>query len=681
MNLGDTILYISAILATIVLLTLIYEQKKRDNRFDKHIKWLIRIFSTLLVLDFLLLSYYFVKSDFTINYVWQYSSNKYPLYYKLSGTLAGYQGAHLLWAALIGTGCLWLSEGEEGTSDFVKKSQIIVVFLVIYFSFLTLKDSPFQTIYKIFTDIPQGFVPTDGRGLNPLLIDPWIAFQPFTYIIGYAATTIPFAGAVVYLSRITDRKEEIKDDKIWVSISVFWLRIAWIFTTLSLALGGVWAYKSVSWGGIWAWSPVETAMFLPWMMLTVAIHAFEEHKKYKNKYNFIAPFLVASSFTFFMYSTMVTRSRILETKQPWVVGDLGRYSMVLTILTIAIPLIISIRKYQKIQANEEWGKQLKKYVNISTLLLIFSGIIFLLFFGVTYPPILWILTPNSYLRTAELFNIWIYPFFILTMLVVGFILHYRPSNKSRTLYEFFFFSGLTILVSLVNTGVNFNIIDEGLIGSANPLVFRVIGSISTLTVVPPFIYIVYAVVKKFPERSPFYTPRNERMVNMIVLSLILIVLVNLIVVTSSFFGSSFSVTLNVNEVGKMTDISTNQFHRGSGIFKKSDGDQLDKISPYSVLLLDYKVEEHGEGQSDETGLEEYRPGLVSMSSKTVKSVRIYVFKNGQSIGEGFSKIEAFSNGYSKRPLISRSLLKDVSVIFDDVGTEDKIGRASCRERV
>ena len=35
--------------------------------------------------------------------------------------------------------------------------------------------------------------------------------------------------------------------------------MAWLFLSVGIALGGVWAYEVLGWGGYWAWDPVETA--------------------------------------------------------------------------------------------------------------------------------------------------------------------------------------------------------------------------------------------------------------------------------------------------------------------------------------------------------------------------------------------------------------------------------------
>jgi cytochrome c-type biogenesis protein CcmF len=145
-------------------------------------------------------------------------------------------------------------------------------------------------------NLVEDFVPEDGNGLNPLLIDPWMATHPFTTFLGYAGTTVPFAGAMVFLFSTFLGAGGAVANKMWVDKGIQWLRISWLFSTLSMVFGGIWAYKSLGWGGFWAWDPVETAMLLPWLMLTAAIHTVIEHKRDGKKYTILAPVLTAFSF-------------------------------------------------------------------------------------------------------------------------------------------------------------------------------------------------------------------------------------------------------------------------------------------------------------------------------------------------------------------------------------------------
>ena len=49
--------------------------------------------------------------------------------------------------------------------------------------------------------------------------------------------------------------------------------MSWLFLTLGLTLGMIWAYEELGWGGYWGWDPVENAALLPWFTATAFLHS------------------------------------------------------------------------------------------------------------------------------------------------------------------------------------------------------------------------------------------------------------------------------------------------------------------------------------------------------------------------------------------------------------------------
>ena len=62
-------------------------------------------------------------------------------------------------------------------------------------------------------------------------------------------------------------------DAAWARWSRPWTTAAWIFLTLGIGLGSIWAYYELGWGGWWFWDPVENASFMPWLVGTALIHS------------------------------------------------------------------------------------------------------------------------------------------------------------------------------------------------------------------------------------------------------------------------------------------------------------------------------------------------------------------------------------------------------------------------
>ena len=104
-------------------------------------------------------------------------------------------------------------------------------------------------------------VPADGRGLNPLLQNPYMVIHPPSLYIGFVGMTIPFAFGMSAL--ITGHLDDS-----WLRAVRRWTMFAWIFLSLGLTLGMIWAYEELGWGGYWGWDPVENAGLLPWFTAT-----------------------------------------------------------------------------------------------------------------------------------------------------------------------------------------------------------------------------------------------------------------------------------------------------------------------------------------------------------------------------------------------------------------------------
>jgi cytochrome c-type biogenesis protein CcmF len=121
-----------------------------------------------------------------------------------------------------------------------------------------------------------------------------------------------------------------------------------------------------------------------------------------------------------VYATMVTRSGIFESVHAFIAGAAGKYIIILAAASFAAPLGLGSIKYLKSDATEREEKSLLNRTNIFySAILVFLIITFVSFFGITYPPIAKQLYEVKYSVTAQFFNLWIYPFFILMLLLIG----------------------------------------------------------------------------------------------------------------------------------------------------------------------------------------------------------------------------------------------------------------------
>ena len=219
------------------------------------------------IISFLGLIISFINSDFSNETVFNHSHTTKPLFYKISGTWGNHEGSLLLWLLVL---TLFIFLFLLKSKDQSKKYRILTllfqqIIIIGFFIFLIQTSNPFNYIFP---------VPSEGLGLNPILQDPALAIHPPILYLGYVGSSIIFsstlaATALNYVS--VDWAKHIK----------FWILTSWIFLTLGILLGSIWAYYELGWGGFWFWDPVENVSFMPWLALTTASSLRSNFRKKK----------------------------------------------------------------------------------------------------------------------------------------------------------------------------------------------------------------------------------------------------------------------------------------------------------------------------------------------------------------------------------------------------------------
>lgn len=355
----------------------------------------------VITLAYILLTYYFLVSNFDIHYVWYNSSENVEWYLKLSGVWAGQEGSLLLWVWLI-----LLSIGIEELIQFYRhrKSELnsdleidddeeleskidmnkvydwtraIVMIVALVFLVLLVIKNPFEATHSMtfnegdqneFT-IHQEDYP-GGHGMNPMLRNFWMVIHPPVLFIGYAFVTIPFAASLAY---------SITDDRKWTKISIQWSRLAWLFLTLGIGIGGLWAYIALGWGGYWAWDPVEVGSLVPWITLSAFLHTQLMNKR-KNQYGIITPILGTLTLLLIIFATFITRSGMWESVHSWTETEIGwvlLITMIGIIILSSLTIIISFALRVQKGTYDDFFESFKKY-NWDSLSMLGSVIIFVL---------------------------------------------------------------------------------------------------------------------------------------------------------------------------------------------------------------------------------------------------------------------------------------------------------------
>ena len=200
-----------------------------EKNFNIKIISLVFLQLAFVVVSFIGLIISFINSDFSNQTVYNNSHSTKPIFYKISGTWGNHEGSLLLWLLVL---TLFIFLFLLKSKNQSKKYRILTllfqqVIILGFFIFLIKTSNPFNYIFPI---------PEEGLGLNPILQDPALAIHPPILYLGYVGTSIIFSSALSAMSLNYISKEWAKHIKQWVLIS-------WIFLTLGIMLGSVWAYN------------------------------------------------------------------------------------------------------------------------------------------------------------------------------------------------------------------------------------------------------------------------------------------------------------------------------------------------------------------------------------------------------------------------------------------------------
>ena len=306
-----------------------YKGKIIDNRIFS-ISFLQFFF---VFISFLSLILSFVNSDFSNETVFNNSHTTKPLFYKISGTWGNHEGSMLLWLLVL-TFFIFLFLIKSTNQP--KKYRILTllfqqIIIIGFFLFILITSSPFNYLFP---------VPKEGLGLNPILQDPALAIHPPILYLGYVGSSIIFSASLAGLVQNYISKGWAKHIKTWILIS-------WVFLTIGIMLGSIWAYYELGWGGFWFWDPVENVSLMPWLCLTALLHCILvlEKKIFLTAWTVI---LCIATFTLSMSGTFLVRSGILNSVHTFANDPArGIFILIFLFILILISLVIFFIFYKE----------------------------------------------------------------------------------------------------------------------------------------------------------------------------------------------------------------------------------------------------------------------------------------------------------------------------------------------
>jgi len=369
----------------------------------------------------------FVTGDYTIKYVQHYSDSVQPLFYKITSYWGGLDGSIMFWVFLLSLfGSLAVYVNRERYRELIPYVVATISGVQMFFLYLMIVHrNPFATY------LSQS--PAEGNGLSPLLQNFYMAIHPPALYTGFVGMTIPYSFCIAAL--VTGHLDDS-----WLRAVRRWTMVAWLFLSLGLFLGMIWAYEELGWGGYWMWDPVENAAALPWFTATAFLHSVmvQERRSMLRVWNVT---LVITTFFLTIFATFMTRSGVVQSVHAF--GDdpiLAKLFTTFMVLILVGSFGLVIYRLPLLKARNEldsWFSREAAFL-INNWILLFSALLIL--FGTMFPTLSEAVTGERLTVAAPFFNKWMRPVgLILLMLTgVGPLLAWRKSTFTNFVDQFLF---------------------------------------------------------------------------------------------------------------------------------------------------------------------------------------------------------------------------------------------------
>ena len=381
--------------------------------------------------------------------------------------------------------------------------------------------------------------------------DPLLVFHPPFLYLGYVGFSLTLS--LVLAALVTKQL-----DSNWAKISWPWVMSSWVFLTIGITLGSVWAYYELGWGGYWFWDPVENASLMPWLAGTALIHSLLV-LKIKNKMQNWTALLAILTFSLSLLGTFLVRSGILNSVHAFANDpDRGIFILVIIFLITTASLLIHTFYYSYTTNYKISFFSKENFLNINNLFLLFF--LFIILLGTIYPIILSALNESISIG-PDYYNTILAPFIFIFLIAmsIGPILKWSQSIRLKDTYFF----PIVFFIALI---FSFLII---IFSKRNELILY-LGLASSLILIFTILFEVYKI-------------RNK--INVINLSRLFSHLGVGIFILSVFLNSYFSKTkdfeIQIGETKKFDNISLNLTNQN--IFK---------INNYLEMKTDFEIIEN-----------------------------------------------------------------------------------------
>jgi cytochrome c-type biogenesis protein CcmF len=424
-SLGSFILLATFVLACGAFAASIAGARRRQASLIEGGIGLFHVVTGLLLVGSAVMVHAFVTGDFAIKYVQRYSNSAQPIFYKLASYWGGLDGSIMFWATLLACfGSVAVIVNRERHRLLMPYVVATISTVEMFFIFLmVMHNNPFETYLAA--------VPADGAGLNPLLQNYYMAIHPPLLYLGFTGMTIPFAFGIAALA-----SGQLDDS--WLRAVRRWTMMSWLFLTVGLTLGALWAYEELGWGGYWGWDPVENAGLLPWFTATAFLHSVmvQERRGMLKIWNLS---LVILTFFLTIFGTFMTRSGIVQSVHAFGEDrELGAMFTGFMVLTLVVSFGLVIYRMPLLRARNEldsWASREAAFL-ANNWILLFSA--FFILFATMFPTLSEAVTGERLTVAAPFFNTWMAPVGLALLLLTGIgpLLAWRKSTLANLRQQF-----------------------------------------------------------------------------------------------------------------------------------------------------------------------------------------------------------------------------------------------------
>jgi cytochrome c-type biogenesis protein CcmF len=425
-----TLALVSSIIA-LVMYFLSYRGYKNTINFGRVAYHLMAM---LVIAASAVLLYSILTHDYSLKYVYSYTSTNLPTGILAATFWAGQEGSFMLWVLLTAVVGIFLQSYSSKRGDLEPRVMAVftlaTTFLLVMVS--PMFKNPFAFIWSdpifinakhinaaffsqpflqnfMFSDnsTGQNFIKMNGelysalssagisvkdfiingRGLNPQLLNFWMQIHPPILFIGFAMATAPYSFAIAALM-----KNDYRD---WIKQSLPWILATAGVLGLGIMLGGYWAYEMLGWGGYWAWDPVENSSLIPWLVAVAAIHTMLVQKRSQAKANlgkFAKTNLILCILTYVLvlYSTFLTRSGVLGDASVHSFVDPGAIVYLFLLLFIGTFILLGVGmvvyRWNDLKVDAEFDEGLlSRDLALFTAAVVLSASAIIVFVGTSAP--------------------------------------------------------------------------------------------------------------------------------------------------------------------------------------------------------------------------------------------------------------------------------------------------------